>query len=122
MDATDQITTEATNWYRPQTKLRQGNVFTPVCDSVHRVGGGTMSRGVSVRGCLCPEGLCPAGSLSWEVSLSRGVSVLGVSFQRESLSWGCLCPGRPLSRRPPSPLPPYGYVRAIRILLECILV
>ena len=22
--------------YRPQTKLRQGNVFTPVCDSVHR--------------------------------------------------------------------------------------
>ena len=23
-------------FYRPQTKLRKGNVFTPVCDSVHR--------------------------------------------------------------------------------------
>ena len=22
-------------YYRPQTKLRKGNVFTPVCDSVH---------------------------------------------------------------------------------------
>ena len=26
------------NYYRPQTKLREGNIFTPVCDSVHRVG------------------------------------------------------------------------------------
>ena len=25
--------------YRPQTKLREGNVFTPVCDSVHKGGG-----------------------------------------------------------------------------------
>ena len=25
-------------WYRPQTKLREGNVFTPVCDSVHKEG------------------------------------------------------------------------------------
>ena len=25
-------------FYRPQTKLREGNVFTPICDSVH--GGG----------------------------------------------------------------------------------
>ena len=24
--------------YRPQTKLQKGNVFTPVCDSVHRRG------------------------------------------------------------------------------------
>ena len=23
-------------FYRPQTKLREGNVFTGVCDSVHR--------------------------------------------------------------------------------------
>ena len=43
-------------------------------------GGGTLSRGgVSVRGSLCPEGLCPGD-------------------------------------------PPYGNVRAVRILLECILV
>ena len=26
------------HYYRPKTRLRQGNVFTPVCDSVH--GGG----------------------------------------------------------------------------------
>ena len=30
----------------PATKLWKGNVFTPVCDSVHR-------------GSLCPGGLCP---------------------------------------------------------------
>ena len=28
------------NNYRPQRKLRKGNVFTPVCHSVHRRGGG----------------------------------------------------------------------------------
>ena len=27
-------------FYRPQTKLREGNVFTPVCDSVYRGRGG----------------------------------------------------------------------------------
>ena len=26
-------------FYRPQTKLREGNVFTPVCHSVHGGGG-----------------------------------------------------------------------------------
>ena len=38
--------------YRPQTKLREDNVFTPVCDSVHRGGGLCVSgpgRGGSVR-------------------------------------------------------------------------
>ena len=32
------------NFYRPQTKLREGNVFTPVCDSVH---GGAVSQHAS---------------------------------------------------------------------------
>ena len=36
------------SFYRPQTKLREGNVFTPVCDSVR--GRGALSRGVSVWG------------------------------------------------------------------------
>ena len=51
-------------YYHPQTKLREGNVFTPVCDSVHR--------GSSIQGGLC---------LGWSLSkggggsLSRGVSV-----------------------------------------------
>ena len=38
--------------YRPQTKLREGNIFTPVGHSVHRGGslsGVYLSRGVSVR-------------------------------------------------------------------------
>ena len=39
--------TEDVAIYRLQTKLRQGIVFTPVCDSVHR--GRSLSRGVSVR-------------------------------------------------------------------------
>ena len=33
-----------THCYRPQTKLRKGNVFTPVCHSVH-TGGGVHSPG-----------------------------------------------------------------------------
>ena len=53
--------------YRPQTKLREGNVFTPVCDPVH-------TGGVSVQGGLCSGvsvwGLYPGGSLSRGGSLS----------------------------------------------------
>ena len=58
----------------PQMKLREGHVFTPVCDSAHR--------GV---------GLCQWGSLSWgslsRGSLSggpRGVSSKGISVQGET--------------------------------------
>ena len=95
----------------PVTKLRECNVFTPVCDSVHRGGlclgglcpGGSLSRGISVQGGLC------GGSLSREVSVQR-VSVPRVSVQGEgslsrgSLSRGSLsrgrsvCLGRYLSR------------------------
>ena len=67
-------------------KLRQGNIFTPVCDSVH--GGG----GFSVGGSLSRGGFCPGG----------------VSVQKGSVR-----------ETPPQP---YGYVRTVRILLECILV
>ena len=78
----------------PATKLGQGYIFTGVCDSVN--GGG----GVCSQGCLLlGEGVC-----------SRGVSAPG--------GGGCLLPGGvpggdPLGR----PL-----LRAVRILLECILV
>ena len=103
------------NFYPPSTKLRQGNVFTPVCDSVHRgvsVQGdlfskeGSLSKGVSVQGALCPGGLCLGGG-----GLSRGVSVWGISVQG-GLCQGGLCQGDPQN----------GYVRSVRILLECILV
>ena len=88
--------------------LRQGNVFTPVCHSVHGEGslsqhapqvawpGGSLSRRVSVQGYLCPGGLClgglyPRGSLS-SGSLSSGVSV------QLGLCPGGLCPGWSLFR------------------------
>ena len=92
--------------------LPQGNIFTPVCDSVHsRVSvpactTGHMTRGVSVLG-----GLCPGGTLS-RGSLSRGASLSGD-----------LCPGgmgslsRGVSVRE---TPPYGKERAVCILLKCI--
>ena len=48
----------------PATKLRQGNVFTPVCDSVQGGGipvqGGSLYMGVCVQGGLCP-GVCVQG-------------------------------------------------------------
>ena len=53
--------------YRPQTKFGQCTVFTPVCDSVHGVGGvcmiseGSLSRGVCPGRSLSRGGLCPGG-------------------------------------------------------------
>ena len=67
------------NFYRPQTKLRKGNVFTPVCDSVHRGWslclGGSLSRGVSdCRGVsLTAGGLCQ-GDTSHTVKSGRYAS------------------------------------------------
>ena len=66
-------------------------------------------------------GLCPGVSV-WGVSVQggsgRGVSVQGVSVR------GSLSRRPPLGQEtpPPGQRPPYGNVRAIRILLECILV
>ena len=49
-----------TNVYRPQRKLREGNVFTPVCHSVHK---GRVSASGSGGGCLPlgPGGVHPPG-------------------------------------------------------------
>ena len=79
----------------PATKLWQGNIFTAVCQSF-------CSRGVvSVQGGLCLGGLCPGylclGGVSGGVSVRGGGSLLGRH-------------------------PPYSNERAVRILLECILV
>ena len=80
------------NHYRPQTKLREGDVSTPVCDSVHRGGGLCLSM---LHKSHDQGGLCPGGSLSREVSV------------RET---------------PQTETSPYGKELAVRILLECILV
>ena len=45
------------SYYRQQTKLREGNVFTPVCDSVH---GGEACMVTGMHG---GEGACMAGSI-----------------------------------------------------------
>ena len=74
--------------YRLQTKLRQGNVFAVVCDSVRRGGGLLVPGGCLLRGrCLLPGG-----------GLLQGVSGPGGVPSGDS-------PGRLL-------------LRAVRILLE----
>ena len=107
--------------------------------------GGSLSRGSLSRGGLFLEGLSSGGSLSGG-SLSRGISVWGslreVVSLEGSLSEGCLCPGGSwggglclerflsagVSVQERSLLggslsgTPYGKERAVRILLECILV
>ena len=89
---------------------------------------GSMSR-VSLSGGLCPGGLCPGGlCLGFSVQegfLSKGLSP-GVSV------WGSLCPGVSVWGSLPrgslsgethlTETPLYGNARAVRILLESILV
>ena len=126
----DNFETNRQEFLPSATILRQGNVFTPVCDSVHKGGGisvpacatGHITRGVSVQ----------RGSLSWGVSvwggslsgrfllgdLSRGVSV---HCPRGSLSMGSLSRGLCL-RGLCQGDPPYGNQRAVGILLEWIIV
>ena len=111
----------------PANEVYEGNVFTGVClstgggvsiqggsltrGSLYRgvsVQGGSLSRGSLSKGGLYPGGLCPRGCLSIGVSVQGGLCLIG------SLSRGGLLSGRP---------PPLsGKERAIRILLECILV
>ena len=77
-----------TYYYQPQVKLREVNVFTPICQSVYRR--------VFVRGSLCPGGSLPGKSLSGEISV-RGDLCLGESLSRGVSVGGDLCPGESLS-------------------------
>ena len=140
------FTRKFNNNYRPQRSCDKvmflhlcvilfTGVSVPACTTGH------MTRGVSVQEESLLEGVSLSGgwvsvqgvSVQWE-SLSRrvsvqrgslcGVSVLG-SLSEGSLSrGGSLCPGGSLLRRPPGqrPHPLYGNNRAVRILLECIVV
>ena len=86
----------------PATKLRQGNVFTPLSHSVH-------GEGVSVPACITGH-ITGGGGLSGGQSLSRGISVRGSAWGVSvwegpcpgglcpgGLCPGGLCPGRSLS-------------------------
>ena len=74
---------------------------------------GSLSRQVSVQADLCLGGVSVQGGTSVQkVSVRSGGSL----SWWVSVKWG-LCPGGSLSGRPS-----YGYVRAVRILLECTLV
>ena len=93
----------------PADKVCEGNVFTCVC----------LSTGA---GGLCPRGwgLCLGGGLYPGGSLSRGIC-LGVCVQREgSLTGGRVCVQGVCLGGVCQP-PPYAKERAVRILLECIL-
>ena len=88
------------NFYRPQTKFAKV-MFSLV--SVCPRGGGVLGfwgrglcpGGVFVQECLCPGGLYPGGSMSRRISVRRVLCHID---------------------------PSYGNERAVRILLECILV
>ena len=92
-------------FYRPQTKLRECNVFTGVCDSVHR--------GVPAPWGVWPrwgEGACSGGVWSQGVMLGPGGCLVGGGF---------LLPGVGVPGGDP---PRWLLLRAVRILLACILV
>ena len=85
------------NIYRPQTKLREGNVFTGVCDSVHRGvvpapgGGGSAPGGCLLGGeCLVPGGSAPAGCLLQGVPALGGLLLGGCLLPGGTCSGGCL--------------------------------
>ena len=109
--------------------LVQGNIFTPVCHSVHGVGV------VCIQGGLPPgEGSASRGSASWGGSASREVCLCWVCIQgglhpMGSASIGvCLLGGSvsvvggEVGQTPQRALQDTVNKRAERILLECILV
>ena len=98
--------------------------FTRVCHSVHRDGVPALGGGVS-----CPGGVWSGGCLVRGVPALGGCLVLGVACSRGgACSWGCLVPegsspgGCLLWGVPGGEPPRWLLLRAVRILLECILV
>ena len=105
------------HYYRPQRKFAKVMfLHVSVCPQGISVQGGLHAGGRSPSG----GGLCPGECLCWGVSVQGTVSVQGVSVHGGggSLSRGVSVWGGSLSWRHP----PYGNERAVRILLECILV
>ena len=129
---------------RLQTKLQKGNVFTPVCHSVHRgvmhgrgrawqreacvAGGACMAEDVHDRGCVWQGGPCVAGRGAWQGGWGhawQGGMCGGHAWQGgvHGRGWGHVWQGACMT----------GWGRhawqarwpllwTVRILLECILV
>ena len=103
--------------------LGQGNIFTPVCHSVHRGGIPACIAG-SIPTCLAAGGRCaiPACIGEWGVLLlgvpGPGDARSGGVCSRGVCTWGACFQGGAWWRPPPRRL----LLRAVRILLECILV
>ena len=76
-------------YYQPKRSFGQGNIFTRVCDSVHREG--CVCQGGLPGGCL-PGGVLPGGVFlggGCQGVAARGVSASGVSARGVSF-WGIL--------------------------------
>ena len=56
----------------PTTKLRQGNVFTLVCHSVHSGWCACQEWGASVAGGCAWQGMCMAGGHVWQEGMHGG--------------------------------------------------
>ena len=68
--------------YHPQTKLREGNVFTPGCHSVHR--GGVRGGRACVAGGMCGRG----GGVHGNGGMHGRGCVEGPCIAREHVWWG----------------------------------
>ena len=95
------------SYYRPKRSFGQGNIFTPVCHSVHRMGGAAGWR-TPPPGWRNPPGLDgePPPRAGWRTPPQAG--------------WRTPPDGEPPP--PGSRLRHTAYDRPVRILLECILV
>ena len=117
-------------FYCPQTKLREGNVFTPVCQSFCSWGGGSL---YDVTACLAARPHVPSGGISVSSFGWGRVYLTKTPWADSSLTETTLDRDPPWTETPPDREPPgqrphqpenplYDKEQTICILLESILV
>ena len=122
------------HFYRPQTKLRKGYVFTPVCHSVHGGMSAPVHAGIHTSPVHTPPGQTPPKSRH---PLGSRHSPKGDTLREVDTHWEADTPQEadtpwkqtppeadtPLPREADTPLPCRRLLlRTVRFLLECILV